>query len=214
MSKSITERKEAWAQKMRERQASLAARTERSTDRLPPGQHESKNFPVLDLGIHPKVSDDEWRLEIGGLVENPMVLEWRDLEALPQIEDVSDFHCVTTWSAFGVRWGGARFRDLIDLVRPAEGARFVFYTAYDGYTTNTPLEVLMDDDVLLATKLGGKPLPVEHGGPARVVIPKLYAWKSAKFVRQIEFRAEDELGYWEKRGYSNSADPWLEERFA
>jgi len=195
--------------------AKLSGRPEvRSEDRLPPGQHLTTGFPVLDLGIKPKISHDDWALEFGGEVESPVTLTWDALNQLPQSRDTSDFHCVTTWSKFDCEWSGVTFTDLLDLVKPTAAASHVLYTAYDGYTTNTPLEVLYDSDVLLATGFGGEPITTEHGGPARVIIPKLYAWKGAKFVKKIEFLAEDELGYWEKRGYSNTADPWMEDRFS
>jgi len=215
MPKSYEERKIAWAEKMKQK---MAARSEnlkdRPAERLPPGQHLSERFPVLDLGIKPKIPIEDWTLEITGHVESEITLDWDALNALPQTEDISDFHCVTTWSKYDCKWSGVAFSDLLDLVRPTQEAAFVLYTAYDGYTTNTPLESLYDSGVLLATKFEGKPLTLEHGGHARVIIPKLYAWKGAKFIKKIEFLVEEEFGYWEKRGYSNSADPWLEERFS
>jgi DMSO/TMAO reductase YedYZ molybdopterin-dependent catalytic subunit len=207
---SFVERKERFARKM----AGKARRTVRSEDRLPPGQHLTTGFPVLDLGTQPEIDLSDWRLEIGGLIENPTALTWEQLNALPQFEDVSDFHCVTTWSKFDVRWGGVGFFTLAELVRPKPEARHVLFTSYDNYTTNVRIEDVMDDDVLLATKYDGQPLAREHGGPARMVIPKLYAWKSAKFVCAIEFTAEDKPGFWEVRGYSNTADPWTEDRFS
>ncbi len=212
MAKSYLERKEAWAAKMRARGG--GARSERAGGRLPPGQHEVGDLPVLDLGIHPEVSRDGWRLRVGGLVEEELALDWAGLEALPQAEGVSDFHCVTTWSRYDCRWGGVPMAELLDRVRPLAEARFAFFTSYDGYTTNLPVGALFAEGVFLATALDGEPLPVRYGGPARVVVPQLYAWKSAKFIKEIEFRAEDEPGYWEKRGYSNTADPWLEGRFS
>jgi len=212
--KSFTDRKEAWAAKMRDKLAGQAALRERSTDRLPPGQHQSKTLPVLDLGIHPELPTEEWRLEIGGEVETGLSLDWDAISEFPQTERRSDFHCVTTWSQFDVTWGGVAMSELIERVRPLDGAEFVYYICYDGYTTNTRTEALADPDSMLAVRLDGKPLPNKHGGPARVVIPALYAWKSPKFIRRIEFHSEDKLGYWEKRGYSNDADPWLEERFS
>jgi DMSO/TMAO reductase YedYZ molybdopterin-dependent catalytic subunit len=212
MAKSYLERKEAWAAKMIAKGS--AVRSERAEGRLPPGQHTVEKLPVLDLGIHPEISEAEWRLEIGGLVEAPLELDWDGLNALPQGEDVSDFHCVTTWSKYDCRWGGVPMGAILDLVRPKAEAGFVLFTSYDGYTTNLPLGALFAPGVFLAISLDGEPLPVKYGGPARVVLPQLFAWKSAKFIKAIEFRAEDELGYWEKRGYSNTADPWLEERFA
>jgi DMSO/TMAO reductase YedYZ molybdopterin-dependent catalytic subunit len=189
------------------------AREERAEGRLPPGQHTVETLPVLDLGIHPEIADEDWRLEIGGLVEEPMNLDRAAVEALPQAEDVSDFHCVTTWSKYDCRWGGVPIGEILDRVRPTDEARFVFATSYDGYTTNFSIDALFAPGVFLATHLDGEPLPVRYGGPARLVIPQLYGWKSAKFVKAIEFRANDEPGYWEKRGYSDTADPWLEERF-
>ena len=212
--KSYTERKEAWAAKMREKGAGKDA--VRSGDRLPPGQHLTGGFPVLDLGIRPEVPLKDWRLTISGEVEKPTVLDWDDLEALPRVESVSDFHCVTTWSKFDCAWSGVPMSAVLDLAMPREGAVNVFFTGFDGYTTNVRLEDLYDDndDVLLASAFDGKPLTREHGGPVRVIIPMLYAWKSAKFVREIAFHTEEELGYWEKRGYSNTADPWSNDRFS
>ena len=207
---SIIERKERFARKM----AGKAKPTVRSTSRLPPGQHLTTGFPVLDLGIQPEISLDKWRLDVGGLVENPKIFTWEDFNALPQFEDVSDFHCVTTWSKFDVRWGGVAFFTLIDVVRPKPEVKYVLFGSRDNYTTNVRLEDVMDDDALIATKYDGKPLPLEHGGPARIVIPKLYGWKSAKFVQSIEFVADDKPGFWEVRGYSNTADPWTEDRFS
>jgi DMSO/TMAO reductase YedYZ molybdopterin-dependent catalytic subunit len=210
MNERTIERKERWARKMSGKEKPAV----RSTDRLPPGQHLTQGFPVLDLGIQPVVPLEKWTLEIKGLVENPVALDWAAFQALPQFEDVSDFHCVTTWSKFDCRWSGVAFFTLADLVRPTPEARFVYFTGYDGYSTNVALEHCLDDDALVATAFDGKPIPKEHGGPARVIIPKLYAWKGAKFVRSIEFRAEDKLGFWEVRGYSNTADPWTDDRFS
>ena len=210
MADTYIERKERWACK----QAGKARPAVRSHDRLPPGQHLTTGFPVLDLGIQPTVKLPDWRLEIKGLVENPTTLTWEEFHALPQFEDVSDFHCVTTWSKFDTGWAGVAFFTLVDMVKPMPEAKFVYFTSYDGYSTNVTLEHCLDDDVLVATSFDGQPVPKIHGGPARVIIPKLYAWKGAKFVRTIEFRAEDKLGFWEVRGYSNTADPWTDDRFA
>lgn len=207
---SIIDRKERWARKMAGKERPAV----RSEDRLPPGQHLTNGFPVLDLGIQPEVALDQWRLKIGGLVENPVTLRWDDFNALEQFEDTSDFHCVTTWSKYDCRWTGVAFFTLTDLVKVKPEARFVYFTGFDGYSTNVALEHCLDDDVLVATKFDGRPVTKEHGGPARVIIPKLYAWKGAKFIRSIEFRAEDKLGFWEVRGYSNTADPWTEDRFS
>jgi DMSO/TMAO reductase YedYZ molybdopterin-dependent catalytic subunit len=204
--------KESWARKQKAR--GVTARPVASGDRLPPGQRLTDGFPVLDLGVKPEVALTEWRLELNGLVENPVTLNWGALQALPQVEDTSDFHCVTTWSKFDCRWGGVALTTLYELARPLSAARFAYFTSYDGYSTNVSLEKCLDDDTLVATSFMGEPLAVEHGGPARVIIPKLYAWKGAKFVSAITFLADDKLGFWEVRGYSNTADPWTEDRYA
>ena len=206
---SIIERKERFARKM----AGTVRPAFRSHDRLPPGQHLTTGFPVLDLGIQPEIPPGQWRLEVGGLVENPKSFSWEEFSCLPQFEDVSDFHCVTTWSKFDVRWSGVAFFTLADIVRPKPETKYVLFGSHDDYTTNVRIEDVMDDDALIASQYDGQPLPREHGGPVRIVIPKLYAWKSAKFIRSIEFSAEDKPGFWEVRGYSNTADPWTEDRF-
>lgn len=203
-------RKERWARKM----AGQEKPSVRSHDRLPPGQKLVHNWPVLDLGVHPEVPLDKWELKIHGHVENPRTLSWEQFLALPRFHDVSDFHCVTTWSRYDIAWDGVAFFTLADLVRPKRSATHVFFKSYDGYSTNNPIECCLDDDVLIAHTADGQPLSVAHGGPARVIIPKRYAWKGAKFIREIVFLDRDILGFWEVRGYSNDADPWLEQRFA
>lgn len=181
--------------------------------RLPPGQHEVKNFPVLDLGVHPPFDPRAWRFAVAGEVESPRSFTWEELGALPKTEQVSDFHCVTTWSRFGLRWGGVRMRELCALVKPTGRANFVLMRCADGYTTNTTIHEATAEDALLAYELDGAPVPLEHGGPLRMLLPTLYAWKSAKFLIGLEFRLRDEPGYWETRGYHNNADPWLEQRY-
>jgi DMSO/TMAO reductase YedYZ molybdopterin-dependent catalytic subunit len=204
--------KQKWAEKQKAQ--GVVARAIASQERLPPGQKLTQGFPVLDLGVQPEIPLTEWRLKLGGVVENPTELTWDQFNALPQVEDVSDFHCVTTWSKYDCRWGGVAFTTLYELVQPKPEARFVYFTSYDGYSTNVALEKCLDDDVLIATRFEGQPVLREHGGPARAIIPKLYAWKGAKFVNGITFLAEDKLGFWEVRGYSNTADPWTEDRYA
>ena len=204
--------KQRWAEK--QVAAGVRPRSEPAAGRLPPGQKLTSGFPVLDLGVQPEIPLNEWTLTVDGLVEQPKTLTWAELHALPQVEDVSDFHCVTTWSKYDCRWTGVAFTTLYELVRPKPEAKFVYFTGYDGYSTNVALEACLVDDVLIATGFNGAPLPREHGGPARVIIPKLYAWKGSKFVRGLTFLAEDKLGFWEVRGYSNTADPWKEERYA
>ena len=182
-------------------------------DRLPPGQHLTQGFPVLDLGIHPEFRPERWRFRVDGLVGQPMDLSWPEFCALPKAGQVSDFHCVTTWSKYDVRWSGVKFGTILGRVRPDSRATHVVLTCDDGYTTNLPLDELRGDDVLLAYELEGKPVPLEHGGPLRMIVPHLYAWKSAKFMSRITFLDRDEPGFWEVRGYHNHADPWTEERF-
>jgi DMSO/TMAO reductase YedYZ molybdopterin-dependent catalytic subunit len=206
------EAKQKWAEKQKAR--GVTAHAVRSNERLPPGQKLTEGFPVLDLGVQPEIPLAEWTLTLDGEVEKPAVLSWAQLNALPQVEDVSDFHCVTTWSKFDCRWSGVAFTTLYELAQPKPEARFVYFTSYDGYSTNVPLEKCLDDDVLLATSFDGAPVSREHGGPARIIIPKLYAWKGAKFVKGITFLTEDKLGFWEVRGYANGGDPWTEDRYA
>ena len=189
--------------------------------RLPVGQHEVKNWPVLDLGEQPDVALDKWKLEIAGLVENPVTLTWHQFLALPQAEDVSDFHCVTSWTRYDNHWRGVRFKTIAELVVPKDEAQFVLCTGYDfmpgsfiPYTVNLPLARAVEDDVLLVHTWEGRPLPREHGGPCRMITPKLYAWKGAKWIRKIEFLAEDHKGFWEVRGYSNTAEPWFNDRYS
>lgn len=188
---------------------------------LPVGQRRVTNWPVLDLGVLPRISRDEWRLEIGGEVENPLELDFEGLLSLPQEEDVSDFHCVTGWSRLDNRWTGVRFRTLAETVVPKESAKYVLCWGYDcapgtaiPYTTSVPLERALDPDVFLVHRWEGEPLPAEHGGPVRMITPRLYAWKGTKWIRRIEFAAEDSLGFWEVRGYSNTAEPWLDDRYS
>ncbi|MGZ5477465.1 MAG: molybdopterin-dependent oxidoreductase [Thermoanaerobaculia bacterium] len=188
---------------------------------LPIDQHEVHNWPVLDLGDVPDVSTKDWRLELGGLVENPVTLTWEEFLALPQAEDVSDFHCVTAWSRLNNHWAGVRFRTIAELVVPEESAMWILCTGYDrdamsdeSYTTNVPLVRAVEDDVLLVHTWEGKPLPREHGGPVRMITPKLYAWKGTKWIHKIEFLDRNRKGFWERRGYSDTAEPWFNDRYS
>ncbi len=188
---------------------------------LPVGQHDVKNWPVLDLGEQPVVELKDWKLHVVGRCENPFTLTWDDFLALPQVEDVSDFHCVTTWSRYDNHWKGVRFRTIAERAVPAADATHVLCTGYDfmpgsyiPYTTNLPLARAVEDDVLLVHTWEGAPLPREHGGPCRMITPKLYAGKGTKWIRKIEFFAEDHPGFWEERGYSNSAEPWYNDRYS
>lgn len=214
MNERFVTAKQRWAEKQKAKGAARLPVADEN--RLPPGQRlvRPDEFPVLDLGVKPAIPTSEWSLRIDGCAENHVSLDWAAFHALEQVEDLSDFHCVTTWSKFDCRWGGVAFTTLFELVRPRPEAKFVFFTSYDGYTTNVPLSACLDDDVLVATSFEGAPIPVEHGGPARVIIPKLYAWKGAKWVRHIHLMEGDRLGFWEVRGYSNTADPFTEDRYA
>lgn len=182
--------------------------------RIPAGQTEVKNFPILDLGILPDVNKENWQLKVHGMVEHELNLDWEAFQKLPQVTDVSDFHCVTRWSRLDMDWQGVRARDVLAMAVPLERAKFVTLHSYDGYTTNLPLEALLDDDVIIAHSVLGYPLTTAHGGPVRMVVPKRYAWKSAKWLKAIELHAFDRQGFWEVRGYHNDADPWLEQRFS
>lgn len=181
--------------------------------RLPPGQREVGDWPVLDLGIVPSFAPGDWSFSVDGLVENPLTWDWDAFLAQPQLEFVSDIHCVTSWSRYDNHWVGVPALHLLDLVRPKANASHVMLHSFDGYTTNLPLSALADDDVLLAHSWEGAPLTAEHGGPMRLILPKLYLWKSAKWLRRMTFLDQDAPGYWEQRGYHMHGDPWLEERY-
>ncbi|MBP2557523.1 DMSO/TMAO reductase YedYZ molybdopterin-dependent catalytic subunit [Neorhizobium galegae] len=206
---TITKRK--WA----EQGKFLTGRITRpETDRLPPGQHLVKNWPVLDLGQQPQVSTERWKLDVRGLVNNRRTLDWAAFQALPQTEMRSDIHCVTTWSRYDNNWKGVSTRDFLDLVDPQEEAVAVMLTSYDGYTTNLLLSDFASPDAIIVTEWEGKPLSEEHGGPVRLVVPHLYFWKSAKWLNRIEFLDRDQAGFWEKNGYHMRGDPWSEERYS
>jgi DMSO/TMAO reductase YedYZ molybdopterin-dependent catalytic subunit len=202
--------KEKWA---RDGRLLTGMPDEAHKNRLPPGQREVKNWPVLDLGAQPDVKAENWRLQVVGLVENPIVWTLNEFMEQPQEEFTSDIHCVTQWSRFDNHWQGVSVRHLLECVAPKAEAQNVIFRAYDGYTTNVKREVFEDTDVLLAHSWEGKPITREHGGPVRIVIPKWYLWKSPKWITRIEFSADDQPGFWEVRGYHNEGDPWKEERY-
>ena len=186
--------------------------------RLPPGQSATIKWPVLHTGDVPKFDSASWEFKTGGLVEAPLELSWREFLSLPQAAVVTDFHCVTKWSTFDNRWEGVGIREILSRARPAPEARFVMAVGHVGerrygYSTNIPLGDLDRDDVLLATHRNGEPIDAEHGGPLRLVVPHLYAWKSCKWIRGLDFMAEDKPGYWENAGYHMRGDPFQEERF-
>lgn len=184
--------------------------------KLPVGQTPTAGdkWPVLDLGVHPNIPLEKWRLRVQGACANPVTLDWSAFNALEQVDDVSDFHCVTGWSRMDVPWRGVRFSSVCALVEPDDAARFVFLHAADGYTTNLSLAEALKDDVLLVHTAVGGPLPIEHGGPVRLVTPQLYAWKGAKWIDRIELLTEERKGFWEENGYSNTAYPWRNDRYS
>ena len=181
---------------------------------LPVGQTITRKWPVLDLGIQPDISPGEWRLVVDGAVEHPVKLTWNDFMSLPQAEDISDFHCVTTWSKLNINWKGVRLLDLAALVMPKETATHIMCYGYDDYTTNISMEEALKPDVLLVHTVEGQPLPKEHGGPVRMITPQLYAWKGSKWISRIEFMTKNRLGFWEERGYSSTAYPWRNDRYS
>lgn len=189
------------------------ARDSAGADRLPPGQYLTKKWPVLNYESTPKFDPEKYRFKVWGEVENPFELTWAELLALPRVQLTTDIHCVTTWSRYDNAWEGVSIREILQRARPTANAHFVMEHSWTGYTTNVPLAAIEDDDVIIALKWDGKDLEPEHGGPVRLVLPKLYFYKSAKWLSGLEFLPKDRPGFWEVRGYSNSADPWQEERY-
>ena len=207
----LTRTKRKWAEEGK----FLTGRHSRpETERLPPGQHLVANWPVLDLGIQPEISTAEWELVIDGAVERPARWDWPDLMAAPQSEAVSDIHCVTTWSRYDNRWSGVSTQDLLAAVEPKPEAAFVTLKSQDGYTTNLALADFAAEGAMLVHRWEGALLTPEHGGPARLIVPHLYLWKSAKWIQRITFQTEEHPGYWELRGYHIRGDPWNEERYS
>lgn len=193
----------------------LTGRTARPDgERLPPGQHLVRDWPVLDLGVQPKIAPEQWELRVFGLVDQQTRWDWAGFMALEQTRARTDIHCVTTWSLYDNEWDGVSTRAVLDAVGPKPEARFVVLHGYDGYTTNLPLEDFAAPDAIIAHRWNGQPLSVPHGGPVRLVVPQLYLWKSAKWLRRIEFLADDRASYWEQRGYHDRGDPWAEQRYA
>ena len=182
-------------------------------ERTPPGQFVTEKFPVLTVGGTPRIDLQAWRFQVFGLVEREFELTWDQFVALPETTVTADFHCVTQWSRLDNTWQGVAFEEVMKLVRPLAQASHVMAHCYGGYTANLPLSTLMDSDVLFAYGHDGEPLHPDHGGPLRLVVPKRYGWKSAKWVRGLEFLEHDQPGFWEVRGYHMRGDPWMEERF-
>jgi DMSO/TMAO reductase YedYZ molybdopterin-dependent catalytic subunit len=183
-------------------------------DRVPPGQRLVTDFPVLHAGSVMSVDRTSWSLTVSGLVIPGLKIDWSGLLGSPSTEQISDIHCVTGWTKLDTRWRGLRVSQLLEGQDVKPEARHVVVRASGGWTTNLPLEELLRDDVLLAYEYDGRPISAEHGGPVRLLVPRLYLWKSAKWVQGIEFTADERLGYWEVRGYHALGDPWLEQRYS
>jgi DMSO/TMAO reductase YedYZ molybdopterin-dependent catalytic subunit len=206
----LLEAKRGWA---RDGRLLTGTTADPATARLPPGQRLTHDWPVLDLGAQPEVTPARFRLDIDGAARRPISLTLPEFMALPQQDSVSDMHCVTQWSRYDNRWRGVAARTLLALVEPRPSARHVVLHAHDGYTTNLRLDQFDQPDVFLVHSWEGAPITGEHGGPVRALIPRLYLWKSAKWIRRIELTERDRPGFWERNGYHNNADPWAEERY-
>ena len=187
----------------------------RRSGRIPAGQSRTKKWPVLDASGPPKIDPNTWKLRIFGLVAQPVEWTWREFLELPRVRVFSDFHCVTRWSRLGNVWEGVSTRELMSRAGGVAGqAGFVLAHGYDrGFSTNLPLADFMAEDALVAIEHDGEPISLEHGGPARLIVPRLYAWKSAKWLSGIELIGIDRPGFWESNGYHMRGDPWTEERF-
>ncbi len=186
----------------------------RQEPRLPPGQVKTDKWPVLHYGTVPAVNPATWDFVIDGLVAQRQRWNWDEFRKLPRVQVHCDIHCVTRWSRFDNLWEGVSLRELLRLAGPGPEARYAIVHAEQGFTTNLPLTELLHDDVLLAEKHSGEPLTPDHGWPLRLVVPRRYFWKSAKWIRRIELADRDQPGFWERNGYHNDADPWHEERFS
>jgi DMSO/TMAO reductase YedYZ molybdopterin-dependent catalytic subunit len=183
--------------------------------RLPPGQHLTSRFPVLQKGRVPHIDRENYFLEFNGAIDMSSSFNLHQLDNLKDLDIIVDIHCVTSWSKFDTKWGGISFKKIFSIIKPKENARFVeFLCADDNFTTTVPIESLKADNTLLALTYEGKPINDDHGGPVRPIIPNLYFYKSAKWVKKITFLEKDRLGYWERAGYSNKADPWKEQRYS
>ena len=181
-------------------------------DRVPPGQFLSKKFPVLTYGSTPQVNLQTWKIRIFGLVEREITLDWQQFTDLDWVTVTADFHCVTQWSSLDNTWEGVQVADLVSLAGAKPEANFIMAHCFGGYTTNLPLDLVLEEG-LVVHRQNGEELGLDHGWPTRLIVPSRYAWKSAKWVNGIELMAEDAPGFWEQRGYNNNADPWKEERF-
>jgi len=184
--------------------------------RVPPGQYLTEKWPVLHYGPIPTFNPKTYDLRVFGAVETELRWTWDELQALDRelnTQVTADMHCVTTWSRLDQKWEGIAFSKIVELAKPKPEAKFVIAHGEHGFTANTPIEYCLRDDCLIALRANGEALSAEHGQPARLVVPRLYAWKSAKWLRGIEFSAVDKPGFWERNGYHNTGDPWKEERY-
>ncbi len=181
--------------------------------RVPPGQYLTEKWPVLHYGPVPPFNPKTWDFRVFGNVENEVKLNWDEFQKLEQTAVQADMHCVTTWSRLDQKWEGVPFSKIVELAKPKSDAKFVIAHSEYGFTANTPIEYCLRDDCLIALRANGAPLTAEHGSPARLVVPRLYAWKSAKWLRGIEFSDVDKSGFWERNGYHNTGDPWKEQRY-
>ncbi len=186
---------------------------EQERDRVPPGQYLTKGFPVLTYGDTPQVNTQEWRFQVSGLAKSA-TFTWSDFMELPQHQFTADFHCVTRWSKLDVKWTGIKVTDFMRLVEVEKAAAHIMEHCYGGYTTNIALSDFLREENFFAHTVFGEPLSAEHGGPMRLVVPHLYAWKSAKWINGLEFLSQQELGFWERNGYHQRGEPWAEERYS
>ncbi len=183
-------------------------------ERIPPGQYLTEKFPVLHYGSTPRTDLSTWDFRVFGEADSPFRLTWAEFRTLPRKQVTTDIHCVTRWSKLDTTWEGVAIQTVLEMAQVRPSASHVVAHCEQGYTANLPLSVLDDDDVLLADTFGGEPLELDHGWPLRLLVPKRYVWKSAKWLRGLEFLDHDQLGFWERYGYNNDADPWKEERFS
>lgn len=183
-------------------------------DKLPPGQYEVKDFPVLSLGPTPRVKKEDWMLDVFGLVENPIKWNWVEFNKLPKVTMVTDIHCVTKWSKLNTKWQGVSIDEIMKITKVKSEAAYLIAHSYDGYSTNLPVADVSGDKAMVAISYEGADIPAEHGGPARLFVPHLYFWKSAKWLKGLEFVGHDMPGFWETRGYHNYGNPWKEQRYS
>ncbi|MBX4197973.1 sulfite oxidase-like oxidoreductase [Candidatus Parcubacteria bacterium] len=185
----------------------------KTSSKLPPGQYEERGFPVLSLGPTPDIDINTWKLEVTGLVDNPISWTWQEFNKLSKELIIKDIHCVTKWSKFDSKWEGVPMQEIFNIVKVQPGPTHLIAHSYDGYTTNLPIEDISNGKAWVATAYDSDEIEAEHGGPARLLVPHLYFWKSAKWLNKLEFVDRDQPGFWETRGYHNYGDPWQEQRY-